>query len=311
MLWLPKSFLRQVALLTCLFALTGCGTRIGPRTAEGTYLNLSGEAVNAYADPLTETVAAGLQVLASLEVPVRFRRSDSGRALIMATAPDGSPLQLQFVEEGGYWRHEFSYHLHVLIGERLKRGEGVREEAEPGGQIAVVPEGVPDKATETVSSPSGRPRRPQSIHSGADAAMGPDGPSVDVEQPEKPKVVSLPSPAPPPEAPTEEPEVRIYFESDSNFPKSGEMAKLDRIARQLFTNPSWTVSLKGFAEGNENDGQPRMVAESRILAIKFYLIGKGVDGHRLNLTAIDTNGNRTERGTADLRRVDIWLQRPP
>lgn len=321
---LPKSLLRQAALLTCLLALTSCGTRIGPRTASGTYLNLSGEVVSAYADSLTVTVRAGLQVLASLKVPVHFRRADSGRALIMATAPDGSPLQLQFVEEGralttvkirsgasGYWRHEFSYYLHVLIDERLKRDQSVREDAVPDGQIAVALDESPGKASETLSSPSARPRRTKSIHGRADEAMDHNGHSIGDEQPEKPAVVSLPSPALAPETPKEEPEVRIYFELDSNFPKSGEMAKLDRIAQQLFTNPSWTVSLEGFAEAKENGGHPRMVAESRILSIKYYLIGKGVDGRRLNLTAIDTTGKRPNHGAPDRRRVDIWLQRTP
>jgi len=93
--------LRQGILLAFgLLMFWSCDLRVGPVAADGTYLNLNGDAVNAYVYPLLTTVEAASQVLAFLKVPIVSRQLAARAAVITATAPDGSPLHLQFVEEG-------------------------------------------------------------------------------------------------------------------------------------------------------------------------------------------------------------------
>ena len=295
---IPKDFampistpsIRQSPLLAAsLLMIWGCGVRVGPVATNGTYLNLNGEAVNAYANPLPETMEAALQVLAFLKVPVGSHSLADGAGIITATAPDGSPLHLQFVEEGraltvvkirtgavGYWGRELSYYLQALINERLKH---------PGI-------GAPD----AVLAGKAPPKR--------DAA----GPIASLAPPE---VTPKPhSPAPPSPGPSMRPDASIYFEANSNLPQAGELAKLDALARLLFENPSWRLSLVGYAENEENEGQPQMVAENRVLAVKFYLIGKGLDGQRLVTHSDDPGGEEADRRGPESRRVDLLIERP-
>ena len=59
------------------------------------------------------------------------------------------------------------------------------------------------------------------------------------------------------------------------------MSKLEQAATQALANPQWHLALAGYAGRQENDGHADMVSESRVLAVKFYLVGKGVDADRI------------------------------
>jgi outer membrane protein OmpA-like peptidoglycan-associated protein len=313
--------IRQAILLTIVLLMVwGCGTRVGPVTDNGTYLDLNGEAVNAYADPLPDTVEAALQTLAFLELPIGSRRVADNEVVITATAPDGAPLRLHFIKEGraltmvkirtgalGYWRRELSYYLHTLIGERLKRTEhGVGKVAPDKPASRAAGRAVPEKAAPLPSKSPGTSFGTRNDRATKAIPVVPN----DATSPKKAHKPLLPSPAPPPE-PLVQPDASIYFEPDSNFPKADELAKLERLARQLLANPSWRLSIIGYAENGENEGQSQMVAENRVLAVEFYFVGKGVDSHRLIDLGSNKGGPKVKSSVLEQHRVDLLLQRLP
>ena len=313
--------MRPAILLTVLLPMVwGCGTRVGPVTDNGTYLDLNGEAVNAYADPLPDTVEAALQTLAFLDVPIGSRRAADNEVVITATAPDGAPLRLHFIKEGraltmvkirtgalGYWRRELSFYLHALIGERLKRNEhGVGDVAQDKPASRAAGRAVPETEAPLPSTSPGTSSGTRKDRATKAIPVVPN----DTPPPKKASKPLLPSPAPPHEPPVQ-PDASIYFEPDSNFPKAGELAKLDRLAGQLLANPSWRLSIMGYAENGENEGQPQTMAENRILAVEFYFVGKGVESHRLIDLGYDKGGQKVKSSDLEQRRVDLLLQRAP
>lgn len=318
-----KLFLHLVTWLSGLVLLTGCGARIGPQMADGTFLNLNGEVVNAYPGPFDVTVQAGLQVLAAMRVAVGAKLDGSSETVILAAAPQGAPLKLRFIREGrgltevkvrtgtiGYWNQEFSFQFQALINDRLKRGKlsipetfarlpesAARDDADPD----------PGEAEPALAAPVSRTdsAAPVKVEAERTKTKPPDR-KTPVSSPPAP-LAALPKPAPPPP----DPDFTVYFETDSNLPGPDEWAKLDQVAMQLFAHPSWTLALVGFADGGENRGRPRMVAESRVLAVKFYLIGKGVDAGRLTTAGHRLNRSGNSAVIQERRRVDLRLIRVP
>jgi len=317
--------LRQGILLAFgLIIFWSCDLRVGPVAADGTCLNLSGDAVNAYAYPLPTTVEAALQVLAFLKVPVVSRQVAAGAAVIRATAPDGSPLRLQFVEEGraltmvkirtgaaGCWRNELSYYLHAMVDARLKdAGDGGIDTAMDRQAPLAAGEAGPGQPGEGVPLPMESHGTVSDLHENEAAKTGKAVPDDATPAEKEPESLLAAAPAPPPEPPPQ-PDARIYFEPDSNFPKDGEMAKLDRLARQLFDNPSWHLSLVGYAASDENEDRPQIVAENRVLAVKFYFIGRGIDSRRLIVNGYEVREGKAAPSVLDHHRVDLLLHRSP
>ena len=314
-----------------LMLLLGCGTPLVPATTDGPYLDFSGDVVHYYMASPDEMVQAGLLALQAMRVPVDGKLEEDGQTLILAAAPDGSALRVRFVREGrdltavkvrtgltGYWDQEFSHQLHALIQEEVKRSKRsapatVRnrprapEKAVTGSAIAIGtgsdhPEERP--AGPVASAPTG----PVPTEKGSPPApIQPERTRASV--PER-SASSSPRPqSDPPSWPT--PHVAVYFDADSNFPGPGEMAKLEAVAVQLTANPTWSASLVGFANDSENKGRPGMVAESRVLAVKFYLVGKGIDADRLSIIAEGEDDGQMASDAQVSRRVDIYLVQGP
>lgn len=317
-----KRFRHTLIFLICVIAMSACAARIGTRTTDGTYLNINGEAVNVYSGEYDDTVQAGIAALAAKKLTVHHTREGRNETVVLAGAPDGSPLRLHFVKEGrnltvvkvrtgtiGFWDQGFSYQIQALINEQLKRK--ARPSPYTPADLKATSAGIksePIVARRTVSSlaPSyafAASERPLATETGS-------SPSAQAASLPNSEVLTA-SGEPPSPPPLPEPDFTVYFDEDSNLPGPNEMAKLDQAVMQMIANPLSHIALSGFAGKNENDGQSQIVSESRLLAVKYYLIGKGVDADRIATAEHVLNLNEKADGVQRHRRVEIRFSPGP
>ena len=95
----------------------------------------------------------------------------------------------------------------------------------------------------------------------------------------------------------------IQFGSTSSELPAGSEAALDRMAERLNANPDMRVQLLGYASNSgETASESRRLSLFRALAVRTYLIKKGVRSTRMDVRAL---GNKTDGG--DGNRVDVIL----
>ncbi len=147
-------------------------------------------------------------------------------------------------------------------------------------------------------------------------------PKVTIPPPPSPQVAAVPrfqapEVAPPPRVaasqqaaprvaarpPADEQPNRILFTGGSaQLPKKAKET-LRRIAGELSTGDELRVQLLAYAQGTpETASQARRLSLSRALAVRSYLIERGVRSTRMDVRAL---GNKVEGGPAD--RVDVVL----
>jgi outer membrane protein OmpA-like peptidoglycan-associated protein len=230
-----------------------------------------GNLVDTYEVDYAQAVAAGRDTLAALRIPVSDTIADELKTTLYAVRPDHTPVEIEVV--------------------RLEPGRtqvGVRT-----GHI-----GVADLNTST------RIQQRIRLH----LARTSQGAAVPARQPvprEEPATVRA---EPDPGRRARPTPVVVYFESGSNELRSGEQAKLDRLASTLSAQPHATITLNGFADGSGPADFNRMVSESRASTVKMYLVGKGVEAQRIRVVghgaqrfaAADTGSGRQLN-----RRVEV------
>ena len=307
----------------CLILTLGCTARVGTRTADGTYLTFGGEAVNLYNASHDQTLQAGLQILSTMEMPIRGKRKMRDGIVILAGAPDGSTVRLQFVKEGrditmlkvrtgriGYWDHEFSYQLHALMKAELKRVTQQEPAQTPHSDLttAVTSTGI----NTTISA-----RKP--ALSGQSPPLTPEsGKYPDNEDSEPKKAKTDVSAAAESLAPVEhvaglpltKPNATILFDADSNLPAEEELTKLDRIALQARSNLNAKIELTGFTGEFDNIDQAETLSKSRVMAVKYYLVGKGVGADKI-VAVPRTRSIEEQTQNETYRRVEIRINTEP
>lgn len=307
--------------------------RVGKRMEDGTYLTLNGEAVNFYIGSYDLTLQSGLQVISSMEMPIHERRQMRDGIVIRSETPGGSPLRLQFIKEGraitmvkirtgrlGYSDNKFSYQLHALMKEQLNRLNQQRAKLKRINQQKPVQEPSRD-ITPTVASPDIR------------TATSASKPSVPVKSPTlKPEAAKLPNEEdserkttktvasasgesfPIVESVSElqftKPSVSIFFDANSNLPAAGELIKLDRIALQALSNVNSKIALTGYAGEFDNMDQADLLSQNRVMAVKYYFIGKGVDADRMVVVSKALIKKDQMQGET-YRRVEIRVYSEP
>ncbi len=307
--------------------------RVGKRMEDGTYLTLNGEAVNYYIGPYDLTLQAGLQVISYLEMPIHERRKVRDGIVIKSETPGGSPLRLQFIKEGrsitmvkirtgklGYLDNEFSYQLHALMKAQFNRLNQQRAQLKHINQKKPVQEPYRDIPS-TAASPDIR------------TATSADKPSAPVKAPSlKPEAAKLPNEEnserktaktvasasrealPIGESVSElqstKSSVSIFFDTDSNLPAEAELTKLDRIALQALSNLNTKLALTGFVGEFDDMDQAELLAKSRVMAVKYYLIGKGVDADQI-VAVPQTLIKKEQTHDEAYRRVEIRIYTEP
>jgi outer membrane protein OmpA-like peptidoglycan-associated protein len=94
----------------------------------------------------------------------------------------------------------------------------------------------------------------------------------------------------------------IKFAPGASVVPKGARATLDALAQRLAANGSLRLQVIAYAKGSEDEAsRARRLSLARAIAVRAYLIEKGVPGVRMDVRAL---GNRTTgRGPAD--RVDL------
>lgn len=317
----------------CLILMLGCTMRVGKSMEDGTYLTLQGEAVSYYIGPYDLTLQAGLQVISFLEMPIHERRKARDGIVIKSETPRGSPLRFQFTKEGraitmvkirtgrlGYWDNKFSYQLHALIKAQLNQLNQQRAQLKHMNQKKPVQEPYRD-INPTVASPDIR------------TAISESKPSVPVEAPSlKPAAAKFPN-----EENSErktaktvasvsgesltmvesvselqitKPSASIFFDADSNLPAEEELTKLNRIALQALSNLNTKMALTGFVGEFDDIDLAESLSKSRVMAVKYYLIGKGVDADQI-VAVPQTLIKKEQTNDETYRRVEIRIYTEP
>ncbi len=135
-------------------------------------------------------------------------------------------------------------------------------------------------------------------------AAAPSGtPAVEAEpkatpQPEPSQSAALPSAAGPVG------EMRLTFDDGSAELTSTAMGQLDSLAKELLGKTDARVQLLAYAKASEDgSSRARRLSLSRALAVRAYLIEKGIRSTRMDVRAL---GSSFEDGPAD--RVDVLPQ---
>ncbi|MBX3257738.1 MAG: OmpA family protein [Chitinophagaceae bacterium] len=99
----------------------------------------------------------------------------------------------------------------------------------------------------------------------------------------------------------------ILFDVNSDNIKSTSNASLDRIADILINNPEIKLDIEGHTDNTGAVRHNQILSGKRALAIKMYLVKKGVEPERLTASGFGSEhpiaDNNTEAGRAKNRRV--------
>ena len=323
--------------LVLITLLSGCA---GGFYTDGydSYIDANGDVVRAYAAPFDQAVESGIEALADVGGTVSSRSVEGRETIVRARAMDGSPITLRFTREGrnltvvrvrtgllGHVNKEYSSQLHAYLATRLKHpGDHRAGPPEPSPSVAAPatesnarqPSGVAVKTARAEAAvPSVKPQaeRPTEEPPAGTAKTGTLA-SIDSDPPEPlppesgadapPDVARLTPPTQP------HPDYVIFFEKDSNIPSSQALVILDQAAEMIRTHPDAAVDISGHADPDEDPREFHLVSESRALAVKSYLIGKGIPPGRIRTA---WHGSDFARFASDdksqLRRVEIRLAR--
>jgi peptidoglycan-associated lipoprotein len=109
-----------------------------------------------------------------------------------------------------------------------------------------------------------------------------------------PPALPAPAPAPPPAGPSAE-AVRaalladlgnvIHFDYDQDLIKPEDRPILDRKAEIMKANPGVRVRISGHADSRGSDEYNLVLGNKRAVAARQYLIGRGIDGGRIDVTS--------------------------
>jgi outer membrane protein OmpA-like peptidoglycan-associated protein len=109
----------------------------------------------------------------------------------------------------------------------------------------------------------------------------------------------------PTEAPAQDKTQIQFAEGSAELPPEATQ-QLDAIATKLDQDQSLRLQLMAYASGDDDEAsRARRISLSRALAVRAYLINKGVRSTRMDVRAL---GNKVEGDPAD--RVDIVTMAP-
>ena len=103
----------------------------------------------------------------------------------------------------------------------------------------------------------------------------------------------------------------VLFDFEKSKLKKEFLSDLDKLAEYLKNNPSASVLLEGYTDITGSDAYNLNLSKKRVQSIKKYLIKKGVDPEKINISAKGkekpTADNNTKEGRKLNRRVEISI----
>ena len=103
----------------------------------------------------------------------------------------------------------------------------------------------------------------------------------------------------------------ILFAMASDQLRDSSYRALDELSGLLSDHPEWQLTIEGHTDNQGTPERNRLLSEKRAIAVKTYLVGKGLAGSRLTAIGLGQErpiaDNRTARGRAVNRRVELKL----
>jgi outer membrane protein OmpA-like peptidoglycan-associated protein len=170
---------------------------------------------------------------------------------------------------------------------------------------------VPPAVAALPPEPAAEPPAPPNMVQELQSVTPPDAVSPSPEPASSEPAASAPAPAPAPSQsaalpPADAPvgEVRVVFDTESAELTVTAKGLLERVAKDLLDNADARVQLLAYAKGDDDGtSRARRLSLSRALAVRAFLIEKGVRSTRMDVRAL---GSGFKDGPAD--RVDILPQ---
>lgn len=104
----------------------------------------------------------------------------------------------------------------------------------------------------------------------------------------------------------------IQFESGKDIIKKSSNGILNNVAQIMLDNPSYKLKIDGHTDAQGNDDKNMELSKKRAIAVKNYLISKGVDSARLSAfgfgETVPKATNDTSAGRAENRRVEFTVE---
>ncbi|MDZ7599163.1 MAG: OmpA family protein [Desulfobacterales bacterium] len=121
--------------------------------------------------------------------------------------------------------------------------------------------------------------------------------------------------APGPRVPVPVEKLRVYFLYNSNEMSNDAYPTLDRAAEVLARNPSARVTVRGYTDNVGSANYNTWLSRFRAQIVKSYLVGKGVDGKRIEAIGMGSvdpvASNETPEGRGANRRVELEFVASP
>ena len=89
----------------------------------------------------------------------------------------------------------------------------------------------------------------------------------------------------------------VYFDRDSNELSKKAFEKLDGVAEILLRDSQVTITLIGYSDSTGTASYREMLSESRVMSVKTYLLGKGVDPPKIKTASQGTKNKSSNDNT--------------
>lgn len=107
----------------------------------------------------------------------------------------------------------------------------------------------------------------------------------------------------------------VYFDFDSSVVKTSEHDKVNAVAEQLKLKPDHKLLIDGHCDERGTEEYNRALGERRALALREYLIGRGIGGERIRTRSWGedrpADPGHNEEAWAKNRRGEFILLLPP
>jgi outer membrane protein OmpA-like peptidoglycan-associated protein len=174
--------------------------------------------------------------------------------------------------------------------------------AMPDVNKQVVPPSAPKPSEPLIAEPAA-PEEPTSKEPALPVPPPPAPPALPKVDDAKPKPADSKPVEEPAAQSTDKADLSVVFKPTETSVPLTMKAELDKMAESIKASGGSRVNLVAYASGAEDQASTaRRVSLSRALAVRAYLIEKGVDKLAINVQA---EGNKNPGGEAD--RVDVFL----
>jgi OOP family OmpA-OmpF porin len=135
-------------------------------------------------------------------------------------------------------------------------------------------------------------------------------PTGAIEPPESPvpmtPFATTPRGEPPPRI---APAATVAFSAESTWIEDAGVFVLEDVYRRLLKNPLARIEVSGHTSADGKDDKNRQMSLLRAMSVKHYLVGQGIDEHRIDVVARGATepiaSNATTEGRTRNRRVEI------